>query len=83
MVEDKGFDQYMVKVDGTERLTRRNCKYLKILRLYSPPAMPRSDRDQQCPVRDPGLLMEGSLRNTKQLNMHVDSESLEMNELPA
>ena len=28
-LESKGFDQYMVKVDGTGRLTRRNRKYLR------------------------------------------------------
>ena len=29
VVEVKGYDQYMVKVDGTGRLTRRNRKYLR------------------------------------------------------
>ena len=49
----------MVKVDRKGRLTRRKHKYLKKLVLYSPPAMPRSDRDQQRLARDQGVAHGG------------------------
>ena len=35
-VECAGHDSYLIKVDGSQRLTRRNCQFLRKLDLYKP-----------------------------------------------
>ena len=35
----RGYDQYIVKVDGSRRLTRRNRKYLRKFEPYKPDGM--------------------------------------------
>ena len=39
VIEVKGYDQYIIKVDGSRRLTRRNRKYLRKFVLYKPDGM--------------------------------------------
>ena len=37
IVNCEGFDQYMLMIDGSRRLTRRNRKYLRLFTPFQPP----------------------------------------------
>ena len=56
VVKVKGYDQYIVRVDGSRRLTRRNRKFLRKFEQYRPDGM----NAQQAQTPQEGLSGKGS-----------------------
>merc|ERR1711888_247692 len=56
VVEVKSYDQYIIRVDGSRRLTRRNRKFLRKFEQYKPDGM----NAQQAQTPQEGLSGKGS-----------------------
>ena len=58
----RGYDQYIVKVDGSRRLTRRNRKYLRKFEPYKPDGMnvpqPQMLQDRVAVQEDPFIQLD-------------------------
>ena len=74
VVEVKGYDQYIVRVDGSRRLTRRNRKFLRKFEQYRPDGMnaPQTQTPQE------GL----SVKRSSHLHFPLTSENVSRCAIP-
>ena len=70
VVEVKGYDQYIVRVDGSRRLTRRNRKFLRKFEQYKPDGMNaqqvRTPQEGLSGMRSPAIAREEPLQRLDQ-----------------
>ena len=83
VIEVRQFDQYVVKVDGSGRVTLRNRKFL---RRYTPVQSQRPtvtiSQDTQFKLAQPRVLAPGNSPRPKLATDHTDDEKLEVTSYP-